>query len=176
MDTGELIAILERRFADNAFRHEGIAWPAVRERLTGGALEALAYMEETGGQPDVIGYDAADDRYLYCDCSAQSPTGRRSLCYDEPALLARKKNRPASSAVGEADARGLSLLTEEDYVRLQSLGDFDTTTSSWIATDEAVRSLGGALFGDKRYGRAFIYHNGAGSYYASRGFRAILRV
>jgi hypothetical protein len=133
-------------------------------------------MESSGGEPDVIGYDQARDRYVFCDCSAESPPGRRSLCYDREALNSRKENKPQGSAVDAAAAMGVELLDEEQYRALQQLGEFDTKTSSWVATPQAVRSLGGALFCDRRYGKVFVYHNGAQSYYAARGFRGLLRV
>jgi len=172
-----LLRSLERRFGSFMHRHEGIAWQQVLVRLeaSAAALKALGEMERSGGEPDVIGQDEGG-RYLFCDCSAESPLGRRSLCYDGEALSARKENRPAGSAVGAAAAMGVELLTPEQYHRLQQLGEFDTKTSSWLATPEDVRSLGGALFGDRRFGRVFVYHNGAQSYYAARGFRGLLRV
>jgi hypothetical protein len=133
-------------------------------------------MESSGGEPDVIGFDVASGQYIFCDCSAESPPGRRSLCYDREALNSRKENKPAGSAVDTAAAMGVELLIEEQYRQLQQLGEFDTKTSSWVATPEDVRALGGALFCDRRYGKVFVYHNGAQSYYASRGFRGLLRV
>jgi hypothetical protein len=133
-------------------------------------------MESSGGEPDVIGHDAATGQYIFCDCSAESPSGRRSLCYDRDALDARKENKPAGSAVEAAAAMGIALLTEDEYRELQRLGEFDTKTSSWVATPPEIRSRGGALFCDRRYGRVFVYHNGAQSYYAARGFRGLVRV
>ena len=139
------------------------------------ALEVLAQMESTGGEPDVIGYDKTADQYVFCDCSAESPTGRRSLCFDGSALASRKDNKPKGSALGAAAEIGIELLTEQQYRQLQQLGEFDTKTSSWIATPHDIRALGGALFCDRRYGKVFVYHNGAESYYAARGFRGVLR-
>jgi hypothetical protein len=173
-----LLASLEARFESNPARHEGLAWKAVLGRLDGvpRALSVLARMEGTGGEPDVIGYDKAADQYVFCDCSAESPSGRRSLCFDGKALASRKENKPAGSAVEAAAEIGVELLTEEQYRALQQLGEFDLKTSSWIATPADVRARGGALFCDRRYGRVFVYHNGAESYYAARGFRGLLRV
>jgi hypothetical protein len=173
-----LLALLKRRFEQHQDRHQGIAWASVLDRIEARpeALQALARMEASGGEPDVIGHDIATGQYLFCDCAAQSPVGRRSLCYDGDALNARKENLPSGSAMQMAANMGVELLDEEHYRRLQQLGEFDTKTSSWIATPEDVRSLGGALFCDRRYGRVFTYHNGAQSYYAVRGFRALLRV
>ncbi len=174
----ELLLTLERRFERNTPRHEGIAWAEVRARLEGdsSALGSLGQMEATGGEPDVIGRDETTGRLTFCDCSAESPAGRRSLCYDGEALASRKENRPQGSAVEMAASMGIDLLTEEDFRALQRLGAFDTKTSSWITTPSDVRALGGALFCDRRYGRVWVYHNGAQSYYAARGFRGLLRV
>lgn len=172
-----LIAALGARFAANPRRHPGIEWPEVEARLRAAPakLAALAAMEESGGEPDVIG--RGDGAALYfVDCAAESPAGRRSLCYDRAALDARRENKPRGSAVEMAAAMGAELLDEAGYTALQALGEFDRKTSSWLATPEAVRELGGALFGDRRYGRVFTYHKGAGSYYAARGFRASLLV
>ena len=173
-----LIGTLERRFGANSQRHPAMAWSLVLARLesTPTALNALGRMEASGGEPDVIGRDDATGQVIFCDCAAESPTGRRSLCFDNDALTARKENKPAGSAVEAARALGAELLTEAQYRALQQLGEFDVKTSSWIATPDDVRGLGGALFGDRRYGRVFVYHNGAQSYYAARGFRALLRV
>ncbi len=173
-----LLQLLKKRFEQNPHRHPGMAWADVQARLQAhaGALASLEAMEATGGEPDVVGRDEATGRCVFCDCSAESPAGRRSLCYDVAALDARKENRPAGSALGMAADMGVELLTQEQYRRLQELGAFDTKTSSWIRTPPAVRSLGGALFGDRRYGQVFVYHNGAQSYYAARGFRASLLV
>ena len=174
----ELCQTLSRRFAAHPHRHQGLAWPDIEARITASpaAQAALAAMEATGGEPDVIGQDASTGAYLFCDCSAESPSGRRSLCYDAQALHARKENKPEGSALAAAAAMGIALLTEDQYRQLQALGEFDLKTSSWIATPNELRSLGGALFADRRYGRVFVYHNGAQSYYAARGFRGILRV
>lgn len=173
-----LLVALQNRFEQNPRRHQGLAWEQVLARLAEcpAALKSLAQMEASGGEPDVIGYDSASGQYIFCDCSAESPSGRRSLCYDREALNSRKENRPAGSAVEAAAAMGITLLSEAQYRELQQLGEFDTRTSSWVATPDDVRSLGGALFGDRRYGRVFVYHNGAQSYYAARGFRGLLRV
>jgi hypothetical protein len=177
----ELIDILKARFAKNPRRHPGFVWAEVQARLEAQLETApekcwsLYQMEQTGGEPDVIGQDPATGAYLFCDCSAESPKGRRSLCYDPEALADRKDYPPAGSAVGLAASLGLELLTEAQYRELQQLGEFDTKTSSWIQTPPDVRKLGGALFADRRYGRVFVYHNGAPSYYAARGFRGLLR-
>ncbi|WP_022792340.1 DUF4256 domain-containing protein [Marinococcus halotolerans] len=173
-----ILAILEDRFDQHMHRHEELAWTSVLEKLEGDneKLWSLNEMESTGGEPDVIGFDREENKYLFCDCSAESPKGRRSVCYDREALEARKKYKPETSAVDMAQAMGVELLTEEQYLTLQQLEKIDTKTSSWIQTPEEIRKLGGALFGDQRYGRAFIYHNGAESYYAARGFRGILKV
>lgn len=181
MTQQELEAVLKTlqiRFEKNMHRHKGIAWTDVRTRLAGNpaALESLHKMEATGGEPDVIGQDTESGLYLFCDCSTESPSGRRSLCFDREALESRKENKPESSAVEMAAEIGIDMLTEEQYRELQKLGDFDTKTSSWVRTAPKVRALGGALFCDRRYGKVFVYHNGAQSYYAARGFRGILRV
>ena len=154
-------------------RHEGVAWTEVRARLEGnpGALRTLHAMETTGGEPDLIARGEKTGRLRFCDCSVESPEGRRSLCYDRAALDSRKEHKPDGSAVEMAAEMGIGLLTEEEYRELQELGEFDTRTSSWVATPSDVRSLGGALFCDRRYGKVFVYHNGAQSYYAARGFR-----
>lgn len=174
----QLLSLLESRFAKNMHRHKGIAWEQVLARLEGSpvALKSLDAMEASGGEPDVTGHDKATGQYIFCDCSRESPPGRRSLCYDHEALKSRKEHRPADSAVEMAVAMGIELLSEEQYRELQQFEDFDTKTSSWIVTPGDVRSLGGALFCDRRYGRVFVYHNGAQSYYAARGFRGLLRV
>jgi hypothetical protein len=178
LDRDTLLQTLKSRFERHRHRHEGIAWADVQARLarSPGALRSLSAMEATGGEPDVIGHDGATGRVAFCDCSAESPAGRRSLCYDREALDARKEHRPAGSAVEAAAAMGVELLTQAQYRALQALGEFDLKTSSWIATPPEVRALGGALFGDRRYGRVFVYHNGAASYYAARGFRGWLPV
>lgn len=177
-DTDPLLQTLQRRFEAHAQRHKGIRWQQVLDRLAArpGALKVLGAMEASGGEPDVIGLDGATREILFCDCAAESPPGRRSLCYDGEALRSRKENKPEGSAVEAAVALGIELLTEAQYRELQQLGEFDTKTSSWILTPPAVRSLGGALFCDRRYGQVFVYHNGAQSYYAARGFRGLLRV
>lgn len=169
---------LQRRFEQHMHRHPGIGWADVQARLEAdpAALSSLREMESTGGEPDVVGQDRDTGRYLFCDCAAESPAGRRSVCYDHAALASRKEHKPADSAVAMAAAMGIALLTEDEYRALQQLGDFDTKTSSWIWTPPAVRELGGALFCDRRYGQVFTYHNGAASYYAARGFRGSLRV
>jgi hypothetical protein len=187
-----LLQALQIRFEANRHRHAGIAWEDVRTRLDSdsGALGALQRMEATGGEPDVIGQEKWPPRFpasqgplppegalfIFCDCSPESPAGRRSTCYDAEAREARKEHKPETSAVEMAAAMGIELLTEALYRDLQELGEFDTRTSSWIATPPEVRARGGALFGDRRYGRVFVYHNGAQSYYAARGFRGALRV
>ncbi|MCV2365179.1 DUF4256 domain-containing protein [Paucibacter sp. DJ1R-11] len=173
-----LILTLKARFVQNPQRHEGLIWDMVQAKIDREAksLQALAGMEATGGEPDVIGYDPESGCYVFCDCSAESPKGRRSLCYDQKALNSRKENKPSSSAVEAAAALGVELLTETQYRDLQKLGAFDLKTSSWVATPADVRALGGALFCDRRYGTVFVYHNGAESYYAARGFRGLLRV
>jgi hypothetical protein len=174
----KLLQALKARFEKNMHRHKGIAWADVQTRLESNpdALRSLGDMEATGGEPDVIGQDKKAGGYTFCDCSAESPSGRRSLCYDREAHESRKENKPEGSAVERAAAMGIDLLTEEEYRELQKLGDFDTKTSSWVETPSDVRAIGGALFCDRRYGRVFVYHNGAQSYYAARGFRGTLRV
>lgn len=166
------------RFGKNMHRHEAMAWGQVLARLQASpaALRSLGAMEASGGEPDVICQDKATGRVIFCDCSPESPSGRRSLCYDREALDIRKENKPEGSAIEMVAAMGVELLSEEQYRALQQLGEFDTKTSSWITTPQDVRSLGGALFCDRRYGRVFVYHNGAPSYYAARGFRGLLRV
>lgn len=177
-DPEQLLQSLKRRFAQNPDRHPGHAWEDVEAKLVQNpkALASLNAMEASGGEPDVIGYDPTSGQYVFCDCSAESPSGRRSLCYDGQALTARKENKPEGSATEVAAAMGIELLNEGQYRELQTLGEFDTKTSSWVATPEDIRSLGGALFCDRRYGKVFVYHNGAQSYYAARGFRGLLRV
>lgn len=173
-----LLATLQARFDKNMKRHKGMDWATVQARLEASPkkLESLNQMETTGGEPDVIGQDKASGEFIFCDCSAESPAGRRSACYDEAALNARKENKPANSAVAMATAMGVELLTESEYRELQKLGKFDAKTSSWLKTPEAIRKLDGAIFGDFRYDTVFIYHNGVQSYYAARGFRGLLRV
>lgn len=174
----ELLQALKVRFDKNMNRHPGLRWSDVEARLAGNhdALQSLHAMEASGGEPDVIGRDPATGRLVFCDCAAESPAGRRSACYDREALDARKENKPQGSAVEMAAAMGIELLTEEQYRALQALGEFDAKTSSWIKTPPEVRALGGALFCDRRYGKVFVYHNGAQSYYAARGFRGWLAV
>lgn len=174
----ELLQTLQDRFENNMDRHQGLVWDNVLTRLDGDTskLRTLYEMERTGGEPDIVGYDQASDEYLFIDCSAESPAGRRSLCYDREALDARKKHKPENSALDAAAEMGIELLTEAQYRELQQLGTFDAKTSSWIATPADIRKLGGALFCDYRYGTVFTYHNGAESYYAARGFRGSLRV
>ena len=174
----EFLRGLKIRFEKNMHRHQGVAWSRVQERLLSKprALKSLHSMEATGGEPDVICHNEEGDYYVFCDCSSESPSGRRSLCYDRAALDARKENKPKGNAVEMAAEMGIALLTEEQYRHLQTLGTFDMKTSSWVSTPEDVRGLGGALFCDRRFGRVFVYHNGAESYYAARGFRGSLQV
>jgi len=173
-----LLGVLQARFEKNPARHEGLEWNKVVLKLEDNPekLGSLHEMELTEGEPDVIGYDQEKDEYLFCDCSAESPKGRRSLCYDRKALDARKENKPVNSAMDLAAEMGTEILTEELYRQLQQLGKFDLKTSSWVETPAAIRDLGGALFCDRRYNTVFVYHNGADSYYGARGFRASLRV
>jgi hypothetical protein len=174
----ELLQTLEARFEKNMHRHTGIAWTQVQARLEANpdALKSLREMEATGGEPDVIAQGEETGHLIFFDCSPESPSGRRSVCYDAEALESRKENKPANSATEMAAAMGIDLLSEEQYRALQKLGDFDAKTSSWVRTPSEVRALGGALFCDRRYGKVFVYHNGAQSYYAARGFRGSLRV
>ena len=178
MPTQELLNILKTRFEKNTNRHKGIEWAKVEAKLKANEarLRLLRQMETTGGEPDVIGFDKKSGEYLFVDCSPESPAGRRSVCYDHPALEARKEHKPKNSAAGMAAEMGIELLNEEQYRKLQTLGKFDTKTSSWIATPAPIRKLGGAIFADYRYGQVFVYHNGAESYYAARGFRGLFRV
>lgn len=174
----ELLMTLKTRFEKNRNRHKGIQWADVESRLHAHPrkLWSLHEMERTGGEPDVVGYDKKTGEYVFYDCSAESPDGRRSVCYDREALDSRKEHKPKSSAMEMAEEMGIELLTEEEYRALQELVEFDLKTSSWIATPAEIRKLGGALFCDRRYGHVFVYHNGAPSYYAARGFRGSLRV
>ncbi len=174
----ELTGVLKKRFEKHADRHQGLQWAAVQERLEANPdkLWSLHEMEITGGEPDVIGQDEKTGEYIFYDCSAESPKGRRSVCYDPEALASRKEHKPAHSATGMAAEMGIDLLTEEQYRGLQQLGKFDTKTSSWVKTPVDIRKLGGAVFCDWRYGHVFLYHNGAESYYGARGFRGSLRV
>ncbi len=177
-EKNKLLDTLRERFEKNRNRHEFIEWKDVLGKLEANdeKLMILQKMESSGGEPDVVAYDREKDEYLFFDCSPESPLGRRSLCYDNEALESRKANKPAGSAIGMAEEMGIEILTMEDYHMLQSLGEFDTKTSSWVKTPERIRKLGGALFCDRRYDTVFVYHNGAESYYASRGFRGSLRV
>lgn len=174
----QLIETLKARFEKNKSRHQGIAWAKVEAKLKASPrkLASLEEMENTGGEPDVIGYDEKADEYLYVDCAEESPKGRRSVCYDRKALESRKEHKPKNSAVEMAEAMGIELLTEEQYRDLQKLGVFDAKTSSWVKTPAEIRKLGGAIFCDRRYDTVFVYHNGAESYYAARGFRGLLKV
>ncbi|HEX6251833.1 MAG TPA: DUF4256 domain-containing protein, partial [Gemmatimonadaceae bacterium] len=174
----ELLATLKARFEEHMDRHRGIQWEEVRLKLERNSdkLWSLGEMERSGGEPDVTGQDRNTGEYLFMDCSAESPKGRRSVCYDREALEARKKHKPDGSAVEMATAMGAVLLSEEEYRKLQKLGEFDTKTSSWLQTPPDIRRLGGAIFGDYRFGTVWVYHNGAESYYAARGFRCALRV
>ncbi len=174
----ELLKTLKARFEKNMKRHKGVEWAKVREKLTASPakLWSLHIMDETGGEPDVVGQDKKTGEYVFFDCSAQTPIGRVSLCYDDEALESRKEHKPKDSAVGMAEEMGVELLTEEEYFELQKLGEFDTKRSSWIKTPPEIRRLGGALYCDRRYGRVFVGHNGAESYYSGRAFRGWLRV
>lgn len=174
----ELLTGLKTRFEKNMHRHEGVEWAGVQEKLEANPekLWSLHEMERTEGEPDVIGYDEKKEAYLFCDCSKESPKGRRSVCYDREALEARKKHKPENSAIDMAESMGIELLTEEQYRSLQEIEAFDKKTSSWIQTPADIRELGGALFCDFRFGHVFVYHNGADSYYAARGFRGMLTV
>lgn len=169
---------MKTRFERNMNRHEGLEWAKVQAKLEAGnqKLRSLHEMERTGGEPDVVAHDKKTDEYVFYDCSAESPKGRRSVCYDRKALESRKEFKPRDSAIDMAAAMGIEILTEEQYRELQKLGDFDTKTSSWVETPAEIRKLGGAIFGDRRYDHVFVYHNGAPSYYAARGFRGSLRV
>jgi hypothetical protein len=176
--SGELLETLKARFEKNMVRHRGLEWTKVQAKLEAQPekLRSLQEMENSGGEPDVIGHDKKTGSYTFCDCSAQSPKGRRSCCYDGEAQRSRKEHPPKTNAVEMAAAMGIELLTEEEYRELQKLGEFDTTTSSWVRTPPEIRKLGGALFCDRRYDTVFLYHNGAESYYAARGFRGSLTV
>jgi hypothetical protein len=173
-----LIKILKTRFDKNMHRHKGISWSSVQSKLDAKPekLWSLNEMEKTGGEPDVIDQDKKKGEYIFCDCSPETPKERRSLCYDHQALESRKEHKPENSAIQLAADMGIEVLTEEEYTKLQALEKFDTKSSSWLKTPDAIRKLGGAIFGDFRYGRVFVYHNGAESYYAVRGFRGLLRV
>ena len=174
----DLLGTLQARFENNMDRHQGLEWAEVQAKLEANPdkLGSLGELERTGGEPDVVGFDKKSGDYLFYDCSAESPKGRRSLCYDRAALESRKQHKPENNAVDVAAAMGIKLLTEEEYRALQNLGEFDLRTSSWLSTPADIREHGGALFADYRYGHVFVYHNGADSYYAARGFRGSLRV
>jgi hypothetical protein len=174
----ELLSTLKTRFEKNMARHKGLEWAKVQAKLEANAekLWSLNEMESSGGEPDVIGHDKKTGEYIFYDCSAESPKGRRSICYDHEALEERKEHKPDDSAIEMTSTMGIELLTEEQYRELQQLGNFDLKTSSWLKTPAAIRKLGGAIFGDRRYDTVFVYHNGAPSYYAARGFRGSLRV
>jgi hypothetical protein len=177
----ELLGALKARFEKNTNRHKGLEWAKVQSRLSGiqanaEKLWSLGEMEKTGGEPDVVGHDQKTGEYIFFDCSPESPKGRAGFCYDREALDSRKEHKPKNSAMDVATAMGVELLTEEQYHQLQKLGEFDTKTTTWVKTPADIRKLGGAIFGDRRYGRVFIYHNGAQSYYSARGFRASVRV
>jgi len=174
----KLLETLQARFEKHLDRHKGLQWAKVRSKLEGNTakLRSLNEMETSGGEPDVIGHDSKSGEFVFYDCSAESPKGRRSLCYDRAALDSRKENKPQGNAVETAAAMGIELLSEEQYRDLQKLGEFDTKTSSWVKTPANIRKLGGAIFCDRRYDTVFVYHNGAESYYAARGFRGALKV
>jgi hypothetical protein len=174
----EVLRALKARFEKNMNRHKGLEWAKVQAKLEANTkkLWSLGEMERTGGEPDVVGFDKKTGEYIFYDCSAESPKGRRSLCYDRQALESRKEHKPENNAIDMAASMGIELLTEEQYRELQKLGDFDTKTSSWITTPSEIRKLGGAIFCDRRYNTVFVYHNGAESYYAARAFRGSLRV
>ncbi len=174
----ELLSVLSARFDKNMKRHTGLEWSMIQAKLEAHTekLWSLSEMERTGGEPDVVGYDTETSEYVFYDCSAESPTGRRSLCYDRDAWESRRENKPANNAMDIATAMGVEMLTEDQYRGLQQLGKYDTKTSSWLLAPAEIRELGGAIFGDRRYERVFVYHNGAESYYAGRAFRGSLRV
>ncbi|MCL4439133.1 MAG: DUF4256 domain-containing protein [Firmicutes bacterium] len=174
----ELLRVLKARFEKNMNRHKGLEWAKVQARLEANSekLRSLAEMERTGGEPDVVGHEAKTGAYIFYDCSAETPRDRRNVCYDREALEARKSFKPKNNALDMAAAMGMELLTEEQYRELQTLGNFDTKTSSWVKTPAEIRKLGGAIFADRRYNQVFVFHNGADSYYGSRGFRGGLRV
>ncbi len=174
----DLHKALKARFEKHMNRHKGIEWAKVQARLDASPekLRSLDEMESTGGEPDIVGHDRKTGKFIFCDCSAESPAGRRSVCYDREGLESRKEARPANTAIDMAATMGIELLTEDQYRELQKLGEFDLKTSSWVQTPPDIRKLGGALFCDRRYGKVFTYHNGAQSYYAARGFRGLLKV
>lgn len=173
-----LLNTLKARFENNTNRHKGLNWAEILERLNANPkkLWSLNEMENTGGEPDVVGYDLSTDEYIFYDCSAESPKGRRSLCYDREAWESRKEHKPKDNVLDVAEAMGIEIVTDEEYLKLQQFGPFDSKTSSWVKTPDNIRQLGGAIFCDYRYGHVFVYHNGAESYYAARGFRGLLRV
>jgi hypothetical protein len=171
-----ILKTLRVRFIEHKNRHANLLWENIEVRLSEKNIEVLHSMESTGGEPDVIGYDSQRDAYIFCDCSAETPSGRRNTCYDRQAMDSRKENKPTNNALDMANNMGIELLTEDEYRQLQLLGPFDTKTSSWLMTPAEIRAKGGAIFGDFRYGHTFVYHNGAQSYYSSRGFRGLLRV
>jgi len=175
---GKLLTILKARFEQNMIRHKNLEWDKLQAKLeaNGMKLWSLFEMERTGGEPDVVFHDKKTDQYVFIDCSLESPDGRRSFCYDRDALESRKKNKPENNCIDMSAAMGIELLTEDQYIELQKLGPFDMKTSSWLRTPSEIRALGGAIFGDFRYGNVFVYHNSAESYYAARGFRGSLRV
>lgn len=177
-EKAELLKTLKTRFEKFPWRHKGVEWATVQKRLDANPdkLDTLQEMERTGGEPDVIGHDKKSGVVVFCDCSAESPKGRRSICYDVEALNARKENKPADSAINMASKMGIEILNEAQYRDLQKLGEFDLKTSSWVETPASIRALGGALFCDRRYDQVFVYHNGAESYYAARGFRGTLKL
>ena len=176
--SSELLKILKSRFEKNMDRHYGLNWSKIQYKLENSPakLWSINEMEITAGEPDIVNYDEKSDEYVFYDCSIESPKGRRSLCYDQEALDSRKEHKPKNSAIGMAAEMGIKILSEEQYLELQQFGEFDTKTSSWIETPGVIRKLGGAIFGDYRYGKVFIYHNGAESYYSARGFRGSLRI
>ncbi|TAL65265.1 MAG: DUF4256 domain-containing protein [Legionella sp.] len=178
MTSEQLLQILKTRFENNMHRHKKLQWLTIQAKLEAHPqkLWSLGEMEKTGGEPDVIAYDKHKDEYIFCDCAIESPKGRRSICFDREALESRKEFKPQNNALDMAESMGIELLSEEEYRELQSMGNFDTKTSSWIKTPAEIRDLGGALFADRRYNHVFIYHNGAQSYYSARGFRGLLRV
>lgn len=177
-DHNKLLKTLRDRFEGNMLRHKGLDWPKIQERLDARAekLKILSEMEKTGGEPDVVGHDKKTGEYIFCDCSAETPKDRRRVCYDKEGLNSRKEHKPDNNAVDMASEIGAEILTEDEYRDLQKYGNFDTKTSSWLKTPVEIRKLGGAIFGDYRYGNVFIYHNGAQSYFSDRGFRCSLRV
>lgn len=173
-----LLSVLKTRFENNMSRHKGLNWAEILERLNSNPkkLWSLYEMENTGGEPDVVGYDLSTDEYIFYDCSEESPKGRRSLCYDRAAWESRKEHKPKDNVLDVAEAMGIEIVTDDEYLKLQQFGPFDAKTSSWVKTPEDIRQLGGAIFCDYRYGHVFVYHNGAESYYSARGFRGILRI